>query len=341
VHSRNTGWYPGNTWTFTDPLHPPTVSWPTGTPPPYYTYNDNRTVAYGNDVMTLTNRIKLSAGVAYAHQIDVCTSCKSKKSDGGASWRVGPIIQVTPHSVVFFDYSSAFIPQSPGTNKVTNTAYNYPALTGHQIEGGYKVAITNSASVTAALYQLTEQNVQTPSTNLTKQTEGINDVTGEVRSRGAELDASYKVIPGWNVLFAYAYTNAQVTANNQTSNDNVIGSPEPNVPKHTGRLWMSYEIQSGTFRHLGVGGGTYAISDRRTDIPTYSSPTFYATMGGYATVDALAYYAIKGWKVSANFTNLSDRHYWETVSIPNAYPGRPFTATFRVQKTFGGYSSNK
>ena len=59
---------------------------------------------------------------------------------------------------------------------------------------------------TAALYQVTRQNVLTaiPNTFFFSQ-------DGEQRARGAELDLIYEPMPAVSILFNYAYTDAKVT----------------------------------------------------------------------------------------------------------------------------------
>jgi iron complex outermembrane recepter protein len=325
----------------TNPLVLPAMVGPTGPIPPHYTYNNNRTVLYANDVMALTNRIKISGGVSYIDGSFVYPNNHWNVDNNGTAWRVGPILQVTQNSFLFMDYSTAFVPQNPATVPSSTgpaTVYYYPPLTGRQWEAGYKRAVTNRASITAAIYQLTENNVTTPSLDPVKAVEGIKDVSGQQRSRGAELDATYRLAAGWNVLTSYGYTKAVVTKNNSTSSDNVIGSPVAMVPGNSGRIWTTYEIHSGVFRGLGFGGGLYAQTNRRTNIPLYAHPSYFGVIGGYATIDALAYYTIQGWKVSANITNLLDRKYWETASLASAFPGQPISCTIRIQKTFGGES---
>ena len=344
VHSRSMGLYPPSppSWGFTNPLLPPAnLAGPAGPIPPSYTYDNNRTVVYANDIMAVTQRIKISAGVSYTNGTSIFPSNHWHVDDKGAGWRVGPIVRITQNSYLFMDYSTAFIPQSPASLASSNGAaniYYYPPLTGRQIETGYKLSITNRAAVTAALYQLTEENVTTPSLDPVKLVQGIRDVSGEQRSRGAELDATYRLTSGWNVLSSYGYTNAIVTKNNSTSSDNAIGSTIAMVPRNSGRIWTTYEIQSGPLRGLGLGGGLYAQTKRRTNIPTNAHPSYFGVIGGYAALDALAYYTVAGWKVSANVTNVLDRHYWETAFLTAAFPGQPVSCSFRIQKTFGGES---
>ena len=76
---------------------------------------------------------------------------------------------------------------------------------------------------------------------------------GEQASDGVELDIAGELVPGWNVIANYAYTDARITKANEFE----IGTGLLNVPEHAASLWTSYEIQEGDFAGLGAGIGVY------------------------------------------------------------------------------------
>ncbi len=60
---------------------------------------------------------------------------------------------------------------------------------------------------TLAFYQIERDNFATTDPD----NPDFRIAAGEVRSRGIEFDVAGEVLPGWNVIAAYAYTDAGIT----------------------------------------------------------------------------------------------------------------------------------
>jgi len=296
---------------------------------------------YINDVISLTEKLKLSAGINY---VDYSLSSQSGMpgsklsqthySDSGNGWRVGLLYDVLPGLTPFADYSTTFLPQNPNT---TNDGHiqTFNSLSGEQIEAGVKVDIAKRASVTASIYQIRLKNVLATNPDPTLATLGYKVQTGEQMSQGVELDGTYKLMPGWDLLTAYAHTNAHIESDGTYQS----GSKVPNVPDDSLRLWSVYELQSGRFAGLGFGGGMTAASSRETNLVAKATPNLVASMGGYAVFDALVYYRFQRYnhrcKLSLNITNLFDHSFWQSAtSYGWLYAGEPFKAVVRLQVAF-------
>jgi iron complex outermembrane receptor protein len=107
------------------------------------------------------------------------------------------------------------------------------------------------------------------------------------------------------------------------------------VPQDTLRLWSVYEVQSGPFAGLGVGGGMRYVGSRTTNLVSQTTPNLVATLGAYATFDALAYYKYENAKLSVNVRNLFDAHYKEaSPGYSWLFPSEPLNATLRLDVTF-------
>ena len=288
--------------------------------------------AYANDVISLTDRLKLSAGVSFifyriygTYQVPATTPSYNSNYSGVAT-RVGPIYEVLPHLFAFADYGTSFTPQFPVLESNGTVYANVTPLTGEQVEVGLKYELPNVATITLAAYQITEKNVETSD----PVNPNVTLLSGVQRSRGLELDGAYHLKPGWDLITAFAYTDAVVVKDNTL----LVGSALANVPHYSGRVFSVYEVQDGRFAGLGFGGGVTFATDRTADIPTRAAKTV-GRLGGYATVDALLYYKLAGWRASMNVTNLLDnRYYYSGQSLQRIYPGQPFTALFRLSKEF-------
>ncbi|MDR3436088.1 TonB-dependent siderophore receptor [Telmatospirillum sp.] len=294
--------------------------------------------SYVNDVLSLTDRLKLSAGFNWANyytssQSGMSPSSQSRSSNSGdgIGWRAGLIYELLPGTALFGDYSTTFKPQS---NNVTldGSIQMFDPLTGDQYEVGVKSDIGDRASVTFALYQLALENQLQSDPDPARSRLGYEVNSGKQRSRGVELDGTYNLRAGWDLLTSYAYTNAKILR----SDSYVYGSAVPNVPSHSARLWSVYEFQNGPLEGFGFGGGIRAVSSRTSTLVSKTTPNLYATLPGFATIDALAYYRLTpAAKITLNVNNLLDHRYYETASGYAAlYPGAPLNGTLRLKVTF-------
>ncbi len=62
---------------------------------------------------------------------------------------------------------------------------------------------------------------------------------GKVRSRGVEVDLAGSITDNLSVIASYGYTDAKVL-----EDPDYAGKPLPNVPKHTGSLFLTYDIHN-------------------------------------------------------------------------------------------------
>lgn len=87
---------------------------------------------------------------------------------------------------------------------------------------------------------------------------GFNVQVGEQRSRGIEFDVSGEILPGWNIIANYAFTDSTITKDNTLP----VGDELHNVAKHSASLWTTYEIQSGSLQGLSFGVGVFYVGER-------------------------------------------------------------------------------
>ena len=62
---------------------------------------------------------------------------------------------------------------------------------------------------------------------------------GKVRSQGVEVDLAGSITDNLSVIASYGYTDAKVL-----EDPDYAGKPLPNVPKHTGSLFLTYDIHN-------------------------------------------------------------------------------------------------
>ncbi|WP_375512472.1 TonB-dependent siderophore receptor [uncultured Nostoc sp.] len=149
---------------------------------------------------------------------------------------------------------------------------------------------------------------------------GSSLATGEQQSRGVELDITGEILPGWNIIASYAYTDAEVT---KDANLDSVGSRLAGIPRHSAGLWTTYEVQTGNFQGLGFGLGFNYVGEREGGLPnTFQADSYFVTNAGL-------FYRRDNWRFGLNFKNLFDVNYVGTVS-GNAVRGNDFGEPFTV-----------
>jgi iron complex outermembrane receptor protein len=194
---------------------------------------------------------------------------------------------------------------------------------GTQYEVGIKAElIPNRLITTLAFYDLTRTNyIDQDPDNV-----GFQIQIGEQKSRGVELDIVGEILPGWNIIGFYAYTDAVITDDER---NDFIDNNLTNVPKHAAGVWTTYILQQGTLQGLGFGLGVFFEGDQEGDIEN----TF--VLPSYVRADAAIYYRRGPLNLAVNFKNLFDTRYFEgSRNDVRVIPGAPFSVVGTISWEF-------
>lgn len=218
------------------------------------------------------------------------------RRDNAFTGRAGAIYLAPNGLAPYVSFNTAFQPPLTTVTAVDANGTPYEPETAKQTEVGLRYAPQGAGyTLSAAVFDLRKRNVRTPST--------INprfDVqTGEVRSRGLELQGTGEVGGGFSVIGAYTYLNAKVTRSNNALE---VGERPGATPEHVASLWGKY--QRGP---LELGLGVRHISATVGELRVATGPI--PTNDGYTLFDAMAAYDIGAWRLSLNVTNLGDKRY--------------------------------
>ncbi|HAX85137.1 MAG TPA: TonB-dependent siderophore receptor [Cyanobacteria bacterium UBA11370] len=271
---------------------------------------------YLQDQISLLENLKLVLGgrldIVNQKRDDFVDSTTSEQDNDAFSPRVGIVYQPIEPISLYASFSRSFNPVETGTT-LANGDIAEPER-GTQYEVGIKADfLEGRLSSTLAFYELTRSNVLTP--DRTNPFASIQ--TGEQRSRGIELDVAGEILPGWRVIASYAYTDAEITEDNQFEPGNRL----INVPESSASLWTTYEIQQGSLKGLGFGLGFRFVGEREGDLEnSFTLPNYFRT-------DAALYYKRNNLRVAVNLYNLFDIEYFEAAQFGRAgiFPGSPFT----------------
>jgi iron complex outermembrane recepter protein len=184
---------------------------------------------------------------------------------------------------------------------------------GTQYEVGVRGEFLNSRLITnLAAYEITRSNIAITDPDNPR----FAIPLGEQRSRGIELDVTGEILPGWNIIASYAYTDARVTKDNNLQPGNLIDG----VPFNSASLWSTYEIQTGSLQGLGFGLGLFYVGERQGDLNnSFQVP-------GYVRTDASVFYSRSNWRAAINVNNLFNIDYIEAAQLRTRIdPGTPLT----------------
>ncbi|HLO51370.1 MAG TPA: TonB-dependent siderophore receptor, partial [Kamptonema sp.] len=284
---------------------------------------------YVQDQISIFDNLKLLAGLRYDSAEQKNRKIPGDSSSEGSETtqnyddftpRVGIVYQPIPELSLYASYSRSF---NPGSATTASGDLIKPE-TGEGYEVGVKAELFDRRlAATLAYFDITKQNVAvTDPNNLL-----FSIASGEQRSRGLEFDISGQILPGWNIIAAYAYTDAEITAD---TNRDLVGNRLFNVPKHSASLWTTYEIQSGELQGLGVGVGFNYVGERKGDLAnSFEAESYFLT-------NAAIFYQRDNLRFAINIKNLFNINYIEAVSNARDSgnkPGEPLTVigSFTVQ----------
>ena len=253
--------------------------------------------------------------------IDFTEDLTTEQSQEKFSPRVGVVYQPIEPISLYVSYSTSFNPDPFNSTTVDGDVLE-PA-TGNQYELGVKGELLDKKLTgTLAFYQIERENAATTDPD----NPDFSIATGEVRSRGIELDVVGEILPGWKAIAAYAYTDAEITEDN----DFPVGNKLVNVPENSASLWTTYQILQGSLQGLGLGAGVFFVGDRQGDLDN----TF--TLPSYVRTDAALFYRQDSWQANLNFQNLFDVDYIRASETfrEGLRPGDPFTVIGSVSVEF-------
>lgn len=236
------------------------------------------------------------------------TNAYSWKTDQATTGRAGLVYLLGGGWAPYASFSQSFQPQT-GVDR-NNVAFQ--PTRGVQYEGGLRYAPDHSSTtLSAAVYQLSQTNVLTPDPVNT--TYSIQ--TGEVRSRGVELEAKTVVNKVWNIIASYTYTDSIATKTNVAAQ---LNQQVAAVPKNTASFWSDYTFTKLGLPGLRLGGAVRYIG--KTNLPGLSFD-----VPDYTLVDLYGSYNFSRFRLALNVKNLANHTYYYCNTTTQCRYGDPRT----------------
>lgn len=219
------------------------------------------------------NRLRLTLAGRYTFLNQ--GSASDKTSDNKFTPRLGLSVSIDNSTSMYALYDQTFLQQSGileggGTPK---------PVTGNNIEFGIKRDWFDSKwNSTLSVYRILRKNQLSASPRSTP-ANPVSLQLGESRAQGLELDIRGEIIPGLNLVANYALTDYEISKDVEEYGAVIpAGTKIAGYSKHNANAWLSYKIQNGSVKGLGISAGfnyqdgrsswTWAASTQR-DLPSY------------------------------------------------------------------------
>lgn len=298
------------------------------------TTNTQRFGAYAQDLISITDYIKVLGGIRWSWQeADVDTkilttgntTTSAKTLNTAYSPKAGLIIQPDKETSLFASYSNSF---TPNTGTTVDLKTLNPSIIDQYEVGIKKDFWRGILSTNVTLYQITNNNLaQTAQFQADGVTLNVNnnlkELVGATKGKGIEIDITAKPVEGLNILAGYSFNETKISKSSGTSGSLVVGDILARTPKHTANLSFFYKLPSGALKGLSFGAIANYIGDRTggwndryvwTENKPATTPKTYTVtiedrdipLEGYTTIDASVGYEWKKFSILCKVSNITN-----------------------------------
>jgi iron complex outermembrane receptor protein len=281
---------------------------------------------YAQDLIALGPQWKALFSLRYDRSKSVSdnllrNTSTSAKADG-FSPRAGLVWQPRETVSLYGSYSQSFVPVI-GQDFAGNL---FEPTIGRQIEAGMKTDLFDKRLfLTMALFRIRKSNISVTDPDH----EGFSIQTGEITSKGFEIDAHGSPLPGLSITASLSLLDVKITRDTRPA---ALGRTPANVPETSAGLWASYTVPHGRFAGWGAGlGGNYVGRREVNDLGS----TF--TVDPYVRIDASLRYTADRWRIALKINNMfNKRHFVNGAdgTISGIYPGAPRNAVLTTSFQF-------
>jgi catecholate siderophore receptor len=309
------------------PIHRPTSD-----------YSGKAFGVYAQDLLWLNPQWKLLGGLRYdyfganMHQLVYPNATTNQASGVNSSqlsyrslisYRAGVLYQPTPLESYHLSYGTSFNTSADTYQYTTQQIANVPAEKSRNIELGAKLDwLDGQLSTRGAIFHTEKYNERTTDADFAG---NFPVLSGKRHSQGVEFDVVGRLTPKLEVYLSYAWMHRAKIDRVGTAATGA-GSPVGLTPRHTGALWLSYQMTP----RLRLAGGLRGASENRPLQGTSGAASTTAKTPGFLVYDAMAEYTFnRDLFAQLNVQNLTNKVYGDQL-YPGFYtpgPGRLVKAT--------------
>ena len=305
----------------------------------------NRFGAYVQDLVSITPKIKLLAGIRWSLQESpAATTTYLQKGDSLAkgkfqsanafSPRVGLVYRFKSNVSFFASYSNSF---SVNTGLDIYNNVLAPSIIDQYELGIKNIFLDGKLTVNLTAYKIINNNLaqtaQFDKDGNPNSNSNLKELTGQTTSNGVELDIMANFLKGLSVIAGYSYNDMQYTKTPGNKGSYVTGERLVNTPAHTANASAFYTFSHGALSRLKIGAAIFYVGDRfggwNNTVEQAQKYSRLIPVDGFTTVDVSAGYNIKRFSLLAKVSNLANTYNYyvhENYSI-NPIAPRQFVTT--------------
>ena len=292
--------------------------------------------AYAQDLISITDKIKVLAGIRWSWQeaqVDTHNLTKNpvvvtegvKTFNKAFSPKAGLVVQPNKDMSLFASYSNSF---TPNTGTTTDFKPLDPSILD-QYEVGIKKDFWNGAlSTNVTAYIIKNNNLAQTSPfikdGVTPNVDtNLKELVGATKGKGIEVDITATPAKGLNLIAGYSFNETKITKTSGTSGSLVEGDLLTRTPKHTANLSFFYKIPEGMFEGFSFGAMANYMGARMggwndryvwtENKPATTPKTYLVTIEqrdfpikGYGTVDVSVGYDWKKISLLCKVSNITN-----------------------------------
>ncbi|SHN20931.1 iron complex outermembrane recepter protein [Mucilaginibacter sp. OK098] len=279
---------------------------------------------YVQDLVSLTDKIKVLAGIRWSWQQTYQTNIqylqKQISGNGTAitrydrafSPKVAFIYQPVSTSSVYISYSNNFMVNS-GTD--VNTGQGLKPSLVNQYEAGLKNELFDGKIIAnLSVYRIINSNLAVvapfKADGSINSDNTLKQLNGETTSDGFDVDVTGHISKNFYFIMGYSYNNARYTKVSGLKGSPILGERLVISPVSTANATLFYTFGNPTLKGFKVGATAFYTGRRMAgynnavqQIQAYSR---LVPVGGFTTLDLSAGYTYKKFSLLASVTNVTN-----------------------------------
>ena len=283
----------------------------------------NRFGIYAQDLISLTEKFKVLAGIRWSWQealVETTDLVKNtitegqKRKDQAFTPKLGLVYQPTKDMSLFASYSNSF---TPNTGTTVDLKAIKPSIIDQYEVGIKKDFWRGILSTNVTVYQITNSNLaqtaEFKADGSSNTDTSIKVLSGETTSKGVEFDIVAKPIEGLNIIAGYSYNDMRYTKTSGLNGSFIEGDRLARTPANTANLSFFYTLPSGALKGVSIGAlGNYIgkrVGGWNNQIDASLPNGIYdreIPLEGYTTIDASAGYSWKQFSILCRVSNIAN-----------------------------------
>ncbi len=283
----------------------------------------NRVGVYVQDLISLTDQVKILAGIRWSYlktmQTTILNKLTQTESRGAAaaaentafSPKVALIYQPIASTSMYASYTNNFLINT-GTDIYGSQLK--PSLVDQYETGIKNELIKGKLSANLSVYRIVNHSFAQMAPFLADGTvnsnSSIKELSGETTSDGFEVDVTGTLSQHFYFITGYGYNYMRYTHTSGEKGSNVEGERLINNPAHTANASVFYTFNQTALKGLKVGASAFYTGKRNGGIQNTNGQTpvynRLVELSGFTTIDLSAGYTINKVSLQAKLSNLTN-----------------------------------